>query len=122
MSTFAVQESRADDFSFSFEWGDLKLCTTGKPNRVSNPVFTLANVPAGAHTIKFRMKDVDVPNYNHGGGKASYSGTNIIESGAFKYKSPCPPNGTHTYQWKARILDADGNKLTTATAERDYPE
>ena len=89
----------AEEFSISFEWGDIKKCNTGNPNRVSNPIFTLNNVPEGTKFLKFKMKDKNVPSFNHGGGKIEYFGENVIEPGAFKYKSPCPPGGTHTYEW-----------------------
>ena len=86
----------AEEFSISFEWGDIKKCTTGYPNKVSNPIFTLNNVPEGTKFLKFKMKDKNAPGFNHGGGKIEYIGENVIEPGAFKYKSPCPPGGTHT--------------------------
>jgi hypothetical protein len=35
------------EFSFTFEWGDLKKCTDGNPNTVKNPIFTLVNVSKG---------------------------------------------------------------------------
>ena len=60
--------SLAEEFSISFEWGDIKKCNTGNPNRVSNPIFTLSNVPEGTKFLKFKMKDKNVPSYNHGGG------------------------------------------------------
>ena len=115
-------DARADDFSFEFAWGDIPRCTTGRPNRVSNPTFTLANVPDGTVRIKFRLKDLDAPGYNHGGGSADYAGDPVIVPGAFKYKSPCPPRTTHTYRWTAKVLDESSATLAEATAERDYPE
>ena len=36
----------ASEFSFEFDWSDLKKCTTGNPNVVQNPVFKLQNVPS----------------------------------------------------------------------------
>ena len=57
------------EFSFSFEWGDIKKCTSGNPNIVSNPIFNLTNVPGGTVELRFKMKDKDVPGYNHGAGK-----------------------------------------------------
>ncbi|GAB4357544.1 MAG: hypothetical protein Kow0026_17920 [Oricola sp.] len=111
----------AADFGFSFEWGDIRLCTNGRPNRVPNPVFRLRNVPQGTATIRFTMKDRNVPTYRHGGGKARYTGSDTIAPGAFKYKSPCPPNGRHTYVWTATALDGNGRKLATATAYKQYP-
>ena len=87
------------EFSFTFEWGDIKKCTSGNPNTVENPIFTLANVPEGTTELRIKMKDKDVPGYNHGGGKIkNYGGETVIQPGAFKYKSPCPPSGFHTYE------------------------
>ena len=86
------------EFSFTFEWGDIKKCTSGNPNKVENPIFNLVSVPEGTKELRFKMKDKDVPQYNHGGGKIkNYGGETVIQPGAFKYKSPCPPSGSHTY-------------------------
>ena len=116
------QSVLADEFSFEFEWGKIPKCTSGYPNQVPNPIFTLKNVPEAAVEIKFRMKDLDAPMYRHGGGEFKYTAQSRIEPGAFTYKSPCPPSGTHTYRWKAKVLDANGDELAEATAKRKYPE
>ncbi len=110
-------------FSFTFEWGNLKLCTSGRPNKVANPVFNLSDVPADTKYIRFKLKDKDAPGYNHGGGVVAYSGQNTVASGAFKYKSPCPPNGMHTYVWTATAQKKkSGGKIESAQASRKYPE
>ena len=110
------------EFSFTFEWGDIKRCTSGNPNIVNNPIFTLVNVPNGTTELRFKMKDKDVPQYNHGGGKIkNYDGETVIQTGAFKYKSPCPPSGPHTYEWSITAI-GDKKKLGTAKATREYPE
>ena len=114
----------ADEFSISFEWGDIPLCNTGKPNTVSNPRFELTNVPDGTKFIYFKMKDLDVPQYDHGGGVVEFTGQSIIEPGAFTYRSPCPPGGSHTYQWEATAKSKKsmfGGKLGKAQASVDYP-
>lgn len=117
----ATSSALAADFSISFDWAGLKKCTSGNPNTVKNPRFTVRNVPPGTVAIQFRMVDIDVPNYPHGGGKAKYAGGSTIEPGAFSYRSPCPPNGRHTYQWTATALDAKGKKLAEAKARKQYP-
>ncbi|MEM6311463.1 MAG: YbhB/YbcL family Raf kinase inhibitor-like protein [Pseudomonadota bacterium] len=111
------------DMQMSFKWGNLALCTSGNPNRVSSPEFILKGVPAGTTKIIFKMKDLDVPGYNHGGGtvKVKMGASGTIGSGAFKYKSPCPPNGSHTYQWTA-TAKAGSKTVATASARRRYPE
>lgn len=109
-------------FEIDFNWDGLKLCTSGKPNRVANPQFTLKDVPAGTKYIRFKMVDLDVPSYNHGGGVVAYSGQRIIEPGAFKYKSPCPPNGTHTYEWRATAQSKkNGGRIATTRSAKPYP-
>lgn len=111
----------AAEFTISFEWGDIPLCTSGKPNRVGSPAFTLRGVPAGTTSIDFRLKDLDVPNYNHGGGKVKIGSDGKMPFGVFKYKSPCPPGGAHTYEWTA-TAKAGKTVLGRAKAKRKYPE
>lgn len=105
----------------SFSWGDIPLCTSGRPNIVPNPIFELSDVPAGTERIDFRMTDLDVPTYNHGGGSVAVSGDGTVRPGAFTYKSPCPPGGVHTYEWEAKAIGG-GRVLATARATRPYPE
>lgn len=113
--------AQAGDFGIAFSWGDIKKCTNGNPNTVPNPAFTLRGVPEGTTAIRFQMKDLAVPSYAHGGGKVAYKSGNTIAPGAFKYRSPCPPSGRHTYQWTATALDAKGKNLAQATAKKQYP-
>ena len=49
-------------------WEGLKLCNTGRPNLVSNPIFKVSGLPKGTVGIDFRLKDLNVPSFNHGGG------------------------------------------------------
>jgi len=111
-----------EKFEIEFEWGDIPKCSSGNPNTVSNPIFTLKNVPEGTSYIQFRMIDLNVLGYNHGGGKVQYTGQSKIEPGAFKYSSPCPPGGTHTYKWTATARSDKKKKLAKASAKRKYPE
>ncbi|MFH2092280.1 MAG: YbhB/YbcL family Raf kinase inhibitor-like protein [Pseudomonadota bacterium] len=122
---FFVSPVVADEFSISFEWGNIPLCTSGNPNTVSNPRFVLSNVPEGTRFICFSLTDLDRPNYNHGGGTIAYTGNNTIEPGAFKYQSPCPPDGAHLYEWSAKAKETDGffsGSIGSASAKKKYPE
>ena len=109
------------EFKVSFDWGDIPSCTSGNPNRVGSPAFVLSGVPAGTTEIEFKLKDLNVPGYNHGGGKVKVTGDGKMPFGVFKYNSPCPPGGTHTYEWTA-TAKAGKTKLATAKARRAYPE
>lgn len=120
-SGFVANISVAEAFSFTFEWGAIPRCTTGNPNTVGSPKFTLSAVPKGAATIKFHLRDNNAPDFNHGGGTAAYVGKPVIGSGAFKYQSPCPPDGSHTYLWTATVYDQSGKKLDSATSRKNYP-
>lgn len=113
----------AASFEIAFTWDGLKSCTSGNPNTVANPRFVLKDVPEGTKYIRFKLVDTNVSGFDHGGGVVAYSGKGEIEPGAFKYKSPCPPNGTHKYEWTATAQSKkSGGKLATAKAARNYPE
>lgn len=117
----AAIPAQAQDFTISFNWGDIPLCTSGRPNTVSNPEFVVRGLPAGTETIEFRLVDLDVPSYNHGGATLRMSASGRVPSGLFNYKSPCPPNGRHTYEWRAEAKSGR-TVLGEARARRMYPE
>ena len=115
--------STAHAFEISFNWDGLKVCNNGNARPVDSPEFLLKDVPAGTNFIRFRMVDKNVPEYNHGGGIVEYSGGDVVAAGQFKYNSPCPPGGTHTYEWTATAQSKkNGGKLGVAKAKRTYPE
>ncbi len=116
--------AQANDFSITFDWSDLKKCTSGMPKTVKNPTFSLQNVPDGTTWIHFKLTDLNVPGYNHGGGWVEYKGQSIIEPGAFDYKSPCPPNGQHEYRWTVSAKSKKssfGGTIGQAKASKIYP-
>ena len=119
---FSPTANAEEEFSFTFTWGDIPLCTSGKPNIVENPFFILEGVPQYTKIILFKMVDENVPNYKHGGGEVKYQGIRLIKPGAFTYKSPCPPDGKHTYTWNAYALDKDRKILATTSVSTRYPE
>lgn len=113
----------AHSFEIAFTWDGLKSCTSGNPNTVGSPQFTLKDVPEGTKFIRFKLVDTNVREFDHGGGTIAYNGEGTVASGAFKYKSPCPPNGAHKYEWTATAQSKkSGGKLGTAKASRKYPE
>ncbi len=111
----------AAEFAISFNWGDIPRCTSGRPNTVGSPAFKITDLPEGTTEVIFKLKDLNAPGYNHGGGKVKVSSSGTLPSGAFKYKSPCPPNGKHTYEWRA-TAKGGGKVLGKAKARRKYPE
>jgi hypothetical protein len=109
------------EMRFSFTWGDIPRCNTGRPNIVGSPRFVIEDVPEGTTSIEFRLRDLDAPGYNHGGAKLKMTRDGAVPFGAFKYKSPCPPGGVHTYEWTATAR-AGNQVLAQARARRSYPE
>lgn len=124
-SIFFASMAYADNFSISFNWDGLKSCNTGNPRTVPNPAFIVKNVPVGTKIVEFRLKDLDVPDFYHGGGTVAMASDGTVAPGAFKYQSPCPPVGKHRYEWTATAKDKkgfSGIKLGVAKSARKYPE
>jgi hypothetical protein len=108
--------AEAAGFTVDFSWSETGSCFDPK-----SPPFSLAGVPAGTTRLKFAMKDLDAPNFPHGGGTVAYAGENRITRGAFSYQGPCPPFGQHTYQWTVEAQDDAGRTLATATVAKPFP-
>jgi phosphatidylethanolamine-binding protein (PEBP) family uncharacterized protein len=106
----------AEELKFDFKWIGWKDECAEK-----SPVFKIISAPAGTTRIVFKMTDLDVPSYSHGGGGVKYSGKDIPR-GAFKYKGPCPPDGVHKYEWKAVAYDKkNGKELGSAKVMKPFP-
>ena len=79
-STFA----NAEEIKLSFDWGNIPMCTSGNPNIVTNPTFTLSAIPKDAKWAYFKLQDRNVTNYNHGGGWVELKGSTTINPGIFE--------------------------------------
>ncbi len=113
----------AQAFEITFGWAGLPSCTSGNPGTVGSPAFTLKDIPEGTKFIRFKLVDRDAPGFDHGGATIAFADGTQIPAGTFKYKQPCPPNGSHTYEWTATAQSKkSGGKLGTAKARREYPE
>lgn len=111
----------AAEFAISFQWGATPACNTGKARTIGSPQFSVRGLPPGTDSVEFRMKDLDAPGYNHGGGKVGMSQNGTVPAGAFKYKGPCPPGQVHRYRWTATARQG-GKVLGRAEATRNFPE
>jgi hypothetical protein len=90
-----------------------------------SPEIQLSNVPKGTVEIDFKMLDLWVPSFNHGGGKVKYTNQKSIPCGAFTptYTGPSPPPPkVHDYELTATAKDKDGKVLGTAKFVRKFPE
>jgi hypothetical protein len=107
--------SSAFAFSMSVDWTGTAQCFD-----TQSPVIRLADVPKGTAKLRFRMTDLDAPNFPHGGGTVAYSGETSLPKGAFSYKGPCPP-APHRYHWTAEALDPAGKVVSRAQATLRFP-
>jgi phosphatidylethanolamine-binding protein (PEBP) family uncharacterized protein len=105
----------AADMGVAFEWGPTKKCFDSK-----SPPISVSGVPAGTKTLEIKMIDKNATGFNHGGGKVAYSGKAQLPYGAFRYKGPCPPEGTHFYKITVNALDASGKKLASGSATKPF--
>ncbi len=88
-----------------------------------SPQILVGNIPSGTAFFDVRMKDLDRPNMNHGGGKVANNGSGVIPVGALQnYKGPQPPaSEVHTYVFTVTALDADNQAIGQGQASRRYP-
>ena len=103
-------------FAVDVIWKGSKSCFDPQ-----SPPFTLSGIPAGTRQFRFDMKDLDAPNFVHGGGTVAYDGQPRIPRGAFTYRGPCPPQGQHRYQWTVEAQDAAGKTLAAAAITKSFP-
>jgi len=100
----------------SFDWGPTTKCFDKK-----SPPISLSGVPTGTAKLDIQMTDRNKMDFRHGGGKMAYDGNNSLPYGAFRYTGPCPPPPqTHKYRFTVKALDAKGNTLATAKAEKPF--
>jgi hypothetical protein len=88
-----------------------------------SPKITVTNVPAGTNKLKVVLVDRDVPTWNHGGGTVPFTGSGVISEGALKsgYNGPCPPSGSHTYEFKVKAIDAQGVIIGMGSKSQKFP-
>lgn len=85
-----------------------------------SPQINVSGIPQEAVELKINMRDLDSPNYAHGGGVIVYAGNNVIEEGALtNYKGPCPPT-THRYVIKVTAIDNDEVIVGEGTLMQKY--
>ncbi len=112
--------ANASSLTVSFKWGKTPACSSGDPSIVNSPAFKVGHVPKGTRSLRFRMTDLDVPSYPHGGGTVAYHRKSKIPAGSFRYTGPCPPF-PHTYYWGVEALNADNKVLAKGGARRVFP-
>ena len=106
----------AGDLTVTFKFDGSSKCS-----RVS-PQITVGNIPAGTVAFKVKLRDLDVV-WRHGGGTVPNDGSGVIKKGALKegYNGPCPPSGSHTYEFTVKALDGNDDVLAEGAARQRFP-
>ena len=68
----------AVELSVDFAWQASDRCSS------QSPAIRVKNIPAATKTLQIKLKDRDVPNWNHGGGTVAYDGSGVIPAGALQ--------------------------------------
>jgi phosphatidylethanolamine-binding protein (PEBP) family uncharacterized protein len=111
----SASNSQKSSLSLHFSWAGISACAS------TSPAFELDNVPADTRQLSFKMTDLNMPSFDHGGSTVTYTG-NVVDRGAVTYTGPCPPRGEqHNYRWTVQALDVAGNVLATGTADALFP-
>ena len=107
----------AVELSVDFAWQASDRCSR------QSPEIHVANVPATTQTLQVKLKDRDVPNWNHGGGTVTYDGSGVIPAGALKsgYNGPCPSSGSHRYEFTVKAIDAAGVIVGIGKTTHNFP-
>jgi len=88
-----------------------------------SPEIRVGSIPVGTQKLKVKLVDLDVPNWDHGGGTIDYSGAAVIPENSLKsgYNGPCPPSGSHRYQIKVNAVDAAGVIIGQGKGSQMFP-
>ena len=112
-----AQAAAEEDLGVAF-----KLAASDRCSKTS-PEITVTNVPPGAVSFKVRLRDLDKPSWRHGGGMVPADPSGKIAQGALTngYNGPCPPSGSHRYEFIVEALDANEDTLAEGSATQSFP-
>lgn len=108
----------ADEMDVAFSWEGIKACIH------ESPEIRVAQIPDGTVELQVRLKDIDLPAYNHGGGSVKHDGSGIIPAGALTigYNGPCPPPGSrHKYEFSVIAKNAEGVIIGFGKSRQPFP-
>ncbi len=100
----ATVAENAVNLDVAYKWSKEDQCSR------TSPEISLGNIPSNTKELKVKLKDLDAPSWDHGGGKVAYMGQTSIQKGELKsgYNGPCPPSGSHTYVISVDAIDSEG--------------
>ncbi|QTA81672.1 Phosphatidylethanolamine-binding domain-containing protein [Desulfonema limicola] len=110
-------DPNAVELVINFSWEGTNNCSN------KSPEIKISNIPKGTKTFKIKLKDLDVPTWNHGGGIVNNDGSGIIKAGALRrgYNGPCPPDGSHIYQFDVKAINEQGIIIGMGKASKSFP-
>ena len=74
----SASDSQKSSLSLHFSWAGISACGS------TSPAFEIDSVPADTKQLSFRMTDLNMPSFDHGGSTVAYTG-NVVERGAVTY-------------------------------------
>ncbi len=115
LAFFFVTPAHAGGMSATFSWSGIPACST------ISPAFRVTNTPRSTVSLRFTLKDLDAPSFNHGGSTIAFDRKDKVAKGAITYKGPCPPRGrSHMYEWTIEALDNTGIVIDSFEAARPF--
>jgi len=108
----------AAEMEVSFSWAGIEACTH------ESPEIRVDRIPDGTVELQVRLKDINVPAYNHGGGRVKNDGSGVIPPGALTigYNGPCPPyKERHKYEFLVLARDAQGQIIGFGKSRQLFP-
>ena len=101
----------------AFSWEGTPACSH------ESPEIQVSNVPDGTVSLRVKLKNVKVPEWNQGGGSVAYDGSGIIPAGALDigYNGPCPPDGRIKYEFSVMAVNGEGAIIGFGKARRTFP-
>jgi phosphatidylethanolamine-binding protein (PEBP) family uncharacterized protein len=107
----------AVDLTVDFSWEGIKRCSNHSPE------INVSGIPPTTKSFKVELKDLDVPTWDHGGGAVTNDGSGLIPPGSLKsgYNGPCPPSGSHSYQFTVKAVNEAGIIIGIGKATKKFP-
>ncbi|MFO7715561.1 hypothetical protein [Desulfosarcina sp.] len=108
----------AAEMMVDLSWEGIQACTH------ESPEIRVSSIPGGTDELRVKLKNVDVPEWNHGGGIVKHDGSGIIPAGGLHlgYNGPCPPAGTrHAYELSVMAVDAEGAIIGFGKTRKPFP-
>ncbi|GAB6907376.1 exported hypothetical protein [Desulfosarcina cetonica] len=102
----------------TFSWDGIPACAH------ESPEIKVAGIPDGAVELQVRLKDINLPVWNQGGGKVAVDGSGVIPAGALNmgYNGPCPPAGQrHKYEFSVMAVDDQGTIIGYGASRQVFP-